>query len=114
MPELHSSPTFAQLIQQFFLEHLMQQRNASPRTVAAYRDTMRLLLQFVEQRLHRPPERVALSDLDAPLILEFLNHLEVGRHNSIRSRNLRLAAIRSFLHYAAFRAPESLRTRALV
>ncbi|MFM0101199.1 tyrosine-type recombinase/integrase [Paraburkholderia nemoris] len=71
---------------------------------------MRLLLQFVEQRLHRPPERVALSDLDAPLILEFLNHLEVGRNNSIRSRNLRLAAIRSFLHYAAFRAPESLRT----
>jgi site-specific recombinase XerD len=110
MPELYSSPTFAQLLQQFFVERLMQQRNASPRTVAAYRDTMRLLLQFAEQRLHRSPERLALNDLDAPLILAFLDHLEVNRHNSIRSRNLRLAAVRSFLHYAASRVPESLRT----
>lgn len=110
MPELYSSPTLAQLLQQFFVERLMQQRNASPRTVAAYRDTMRLLLQFAEQRLHRSPERLALNDLDAPLILAFLDHLEVNRHNSIRSRNLRLAAVRSFLHYAASRVPESLRT----
>jgi integrase/recombinase XerD len=110
MPNMNSSPTFAQLLQQFFMERLIQQRNVSPRTVAAYRDTMRLLLQFVEQRRHRPPERLALGDIDAPLVLEFLNHLEAARHNCIRSRNLRLAAIRSFLHYAASRVPESLHT----
>ncbi|MCX5545548.1 tyrosine-type recombinase/integrase [Paraburkholderia sp. CNPSo 3076] len=94
------------------MERLIQQRNASPRTVAAYRDTMRLLLQFTEHRLHRKPERLELSDIDAPLVLDFLNHLEVVRQNSIRirSRNLRLAAIRSFLHYAASRTPESLGT----
>src|SRR5258708_23461881 len=110
MLDLNSSPTFAQLLQQFFMERLIQQRNASPRTVAAYRDTMRLLLQFTEQRLHRKPERLELSDIDAPLVRDFLNHLEVVRQNSIRSRNLRLAAIRSFLHYAASRVPESLGT----
>ncbi|WP_028215319.1 site-specific integrase [Paraburkholderia mimosarum] len=110
MLDPNPSPTFAQLLQQFFMERLIQQRNASPRTVAAYRDTMRLLLQFTEQRLHRRPERLELSDIDAPLVLQFLDHLEAARHNSIRSRNLRLAAIRSFLRYAASRVPESLGT----
>jgi site-specific recombinase XerD len=71
---------------------------------------MRLLLEFTEQRLHRKPERLELSDIDAPLVLDFLKHLEVVRQNSIRSRNLRLAAIRSFLHYAGSRVPESLGT----
>ena len=101
MTKLHASSDFAQLLQQFFLERLIQQRNASPRTVAAYRDTFRLLLQFAEQRLNKPPEKLALTDVDAALVLAFLNHLETDRHNAIRSRNLRLAAIRSFLHYAA-------------
>ena len=66
MTDLHSAPAFAQLLQQFFLERLIQQRNASPRTVAAYRDTMRLLLQFAEHRLHRPPERLAALRFECP------------------------------------------------
>jgi site-specific recombinase XerD len=110
MTNLHGSSDFAQLLQQFFLERLIQQRNASPRTVAAYRDTFRLLLQFAEQRLHKPPEELALADLDAALVLAFLDHLEADRHNAIRSRNLRLAAIRSFLHYAALKQPAALFT----
>jgi len=110
MTDLNSPSALAQLLQQFFLQRLSQQRNASPRTVAAYRDTMRLLLQFAEQRLHRPPERLTLCDIDAPLVLAFLNYLEVDRHNAIRSRNLRLAAVRAFLRYVASKVPEVLGT----
>jgi len=109
MTDLNSPSALAQLLQQFFLQRLSQQRNASPRTVAAYRDTMRLLLQFAEQRLHRPPERLTLCDIDAPLVLAFLNYLEVDRHSAIRSRNLRLAAVRAFLRYVASKVPESAR-----
>lgn len=108
MKTLQSHPNFAALLQQFFLERLVQQRNASPQTVAAYRDTFRLLLRFAEQHVRKPPERLALTDLDASLILAFLNHLERDRRNSIRSRNARLAAIRSFLHYAALKDPTAL------
>ena len=79
----------------------MQQRNASAQTIAAYRDSFRLLLQFAHSHLHKPPERLHLSDLDASLVLAFLNHLESERRNTVRSRNPRLAAIRSFLHFAA-------------
>jgi integrase/recombinase XerD len=110
MTNLHLSSDFAPLLQMFFLERLIQQQNASPRTVAAYRDTFRLLLKFAEQRLHKPPEKLTLTDLDAPLVLAFLNHIEAERHNAIRTRNLRLAAIRSFLHYAAFKQPQALFT----
>jgi integrase/recombinase XerD len=99
---------FATLLQQFFLERLIQQRNASPQTVAAYRDSFRLLLQFAQRHRGKPPERLSLGDLDAPLILAFLNHLEHERHNTIRSRNARLAAIRSFLHFAALHEPTAL------
>ena len=99
---------FATLLQQFFLERLIQQRNASTQTIAAYRDSFRLLFQFAQQHLGKPAERLALSDLDAPLILAFLNHLENERHNTIRSRNARLAAIRSFLHFAALQEPAAL------
>ncbi len=102
------NPTFARLLQQFFLDRLLQQRNASPQTVASYRDTFRLLLQFAERQLHKPPARLELADLDASFVLAFLNHLERERGNSIRSRNARLAAIRSFLHYAALMAPAAL------
>jgi integrase/recombinase XerD len=102
--------TFQTLLQQFFLERLMQQRNASAQTVAAYRDSFRLLLQFAQRHRGKAPEQLALSDLDAPLILAFLNYLEKERHNKIRSRNARFAAIRSFLHFAAFKEPTALPT----
>jgi integrase/recombinase XerD len=103
-----SPNNFPKLLQQFFLERLMEQRNVSPQTVAAYRDSFRLLLQFAQDHLGKTPERLALIDLDAPLILAFLNHLEGERHNTIRTRNARFAAIRSFLHFAAFKDPTAL------
>jgi integrase/recombinase XerD len=99
---------FPTLLQQFFLERLIQQRNVSSQTVAAYRDSFRLLLQFAQHHQGKAPERLTLSDLDAPLILAFLNHLESERHNTIRSRNARFAAIRSFLHFAALKEPTAL------
>jgi integrase/recombinase XerD len=100
--------SFPTLLQQFFLERLIQQRNVSTQTVAAYRDSFRLLLEFAQLHLGKPPERLALTDLDAPLVLAFLNHLESKRHNTIRSRNARFAAIRSFLHFAALKEPTAL------
>jgi integrase/recombinase XerD len=99
---------FARLLQEFFLERLINQRNASPQTVAAYRDGFRLLLQFALRHLGKAPECLALTDLDAPVVLAFLNHLENERHNTIRSRNARFAAIRSFLHFAALKEPMAL------
>jgi site-specific recombinase XerD len=101
---------FGTLLQEFFLERLIQQRNASAQTVASYRDSFRLLLRFAQRHLGKTPECLALTDLDASLVLAFLNHLESERHNTIRSRNLRFAAIRSFLHFAALKEPETLPT----
>jgi integrase/recombinase XerD len=86
----------------------MQQRHASPCTIAAYRDCFRLLLVFAEQRLSKRPATIVLQDLTPNFILEFLEHLEKERHNSIRSRNARFAAIRAFLHYAAAKEPSVL------
>jgi integrase/recombinase XerD len=103
-----SPNSFPTLLQQFFMERLMEQRNVSPQTVAAYRDSFRLLLQFAQDHLGKTPERLALIDLDAPLILAFLNHLEGERHNTVRTRNARFAAIRSFLHFAAHKDPTAL------
>lgn len=102
-------PTFSSLVQEFFLQRLMSQGNASARTVASYRDTLRLLLRHAAAA-GKPPTTLTLADLDAPFILAFLDHLEQQRGNSVRTRNLRLAAIRSFLHYAALRDPTSLPT----
>jgi site-specific recombinase XerD len=102
------APTFAVLVQGFFCQRLIEQQNVSSRTVASYRDTFRLLLDFFERHRKKPPATVALADLDAPLIAAFLDHLEKMRHNGIRTRNARLAAIRSFLRYAALRDPVSL------
>jgi integrase/recombinase XerD len=96
-----TAPSFAMLVQRFFTEHLTHHRAVSPRTVAAYGDTFRLLLQFVEQHTGKPPTRLKLVDLDAKLVLAFLDHLERDRNNGARSRNARLAAVRSFLKYAA-------------
>ncbi|RZL71830.1 MAG: integrase [Rhodococcus sp. (in: high G+C Gram-positive bacteria)] len=99
---------FAQLVQDFFLRRLMQQRGASARTIESYRDAFELLFGFVEQRTGKPPAALVLADLDAPLVLEFLEHLETERGNGPRTRNARLAAIHSFMHYAALRDPASL------
>jgi site-specific recombinase XerD len=99
---------FAQLLQLFFLQRLIQQRHVSHRTVTSYRDTFRLLLRFAQRWLDKPASELSLSDLDANLVLDFLDDLEKQRHNCVRSRNARLAAIRSFLHYAALQEPTAL------
>lgn len=96
----------ASTLQMFFTDRLAQQRQASPRTIAAYRDTMRLLLEFVHHTTGRQPSRLDWSDLDAAMISRFLNHLEDERNNSVRTRNVRLTAIRSLFSYAALRHPE--------
>jgi site-specific recombinase XerD len=95
------TPSFSTLLQRFFVDHLRQQRAVSPCTVAAYRDTFKLLLAFSEKTIGKAPTDLRLADLDATLILNFLDHLESERKNSVRSRNARLSAIRSFLKYAA-------------
>ena len=97
--------SFPSLLERFFTQRLMAQRQVSPHTIASYRDTFRLLLRFTEQRLHKPPSSLALSDLQPALIGAFLDELEQARGNSARSRNLRLTAIRSFLRYAAYEEP---------
>ena len=101
MADSTSTQTFSTLLQRFFVEHLGHQRAVSPHSIAAYRDTFRLLLSFAEGRIGKAPTALALVDLDARLILSFLDHLEQDRKNGTRSRNARLAALRSFLKYAA-------------
>jgi len=96
---------FPGLLERFFTQRLIAQRRVSSHTIASYRDTFRLLLQFVEKRLHKPPSRLALTDLDPALIGAFLDELEKDRGNGARSRNLRLTAIRSFYRYAAYEEP---------
>jgi integrase/recombinase XerD len=103
-----SSVALSTLVQDFFLRRLVQQRGASSRTVESYRDTFRLLFAFVEQRTGTSPAGLALEDLDAPLVLDFLDHLQTGRGNSVRTRNARLAAIHSFMHYASLRDPTTV------
>jgi integrase/recombinase XerD len=96
---------FATLLETFFTDQLLRQKRASPHTIASYRDTFSLLLRFTQQQLGKAPSALALDDLDAPLISAFLDDLEHTRGTSARSRNVRLAAIHSFFHYAALRAP---------
>jgi site-specific recombinase XerD len=103
-----SAPGFATLVQEFFCVRLIQQQDASARTVASYRDTVRLLLDYLQRVRKTRPTDVAMSDLDAPTITAFLDHLEKGRCNSARTRNVRFAAIRSFMRYVASRDPISL------
>lgn len=95
---------FQSLLQAFFVDRLVRERRASPNTVAAYRDSFRLLLRFVHDQVGKEPSNVALTDLDAPLVGRFLEHLEVERGNSARTRNVRLAAIHSF----SFRVTEDM------
>jgi site-specific recombinase XerD len=99
---------FAALLQRFFADRLLQQQAVSPRTVAAYRDALRLMLVYAEHRLGKPPAKLTLGDFDAQLILDFLAHLEAERHNTVRSRNARLAAVRAFARYVAVQCPPAL------
>jgi site-specific recombinase XerD len=99
------STSLAPLLERFFTQRLMQQRQASPHTITSYRDTFRLLLTFTQQRRHKPPSQLTFQEIDAPLIVAFLDHLEKTRGVSVRSRNLRLTAIHSFFRYAAFETP---------
>jgi integrase/recombinase XerD len=98
--------TLSPLLQSFFSNRLMSQRQASPHTIASYRDTFRLLLTFAAERLNKPPSKLTLDDLNAPFIGAFLDHIENSRHNGASTRNLRLTAIRSFFHYVAFQEPD--------
>ena len=100
----------APTLQAFFTDRLINQRSASEHTIAAYRDTMRLLLRFAAEHAGKPPSDLDIDDLSAPLIGAFLDHLESERSNSARTRNARLAAIRSLFRYAALRHPEHAAT----
>jgi integrase/recombinase XerD len=100
----------APTLQAYFTERLITQRNASPQTIASYRDTFRLLLAFATEKTGKQPCELDLDDLDAPLIGAFLTHLEQDRGNTARTRNARLAAIHSLHKYAALRHPEHLAT----
>lgn len=108
-------PTFQELVQEFFTGYLVEQRAVSPRTVIAYRDAFSLLLEHAERTLGKAPTALVLGDLDESLIASFLNDLETRRGNAARTRNARLAAIRSFLQFAAQRDVANLTsvTRAL-
>lgn len=108
MAEQMMTKSLGHLLQNYFYRRLIQQCQVSHQTVASYRDAFRLLLRFAEHRLGKPVTQIVLTDLDATLVLSFLEHLEVERNNSIRSRNARLAAIKSFLHYAGLQEPNAL------
>lgn len=98
--------TLAPTLQAFFTERLLRQRQASPNTITAYRDTLRMLLGYVTTRTGVPPSRLDISQLDAPMISAFLDHLERERGNSVRTRNARLSAIHSLFRFAALAHPE--------
>jgi len=98
--------TITATVQSFFTDQLTRQREASEHTIASYRDTIRILLQFLQARTGTPPWRLDWADLDTEVIAAFLEHLETDRGNSARTRNLRLTAIRSLFGYAALRHPE--------
>src|SRR3954468_9587975 len=102
---MNSGTNFPGLVQAFFTDRLQRQRRASPHTVAGYRDTFRLLPRFAQQRLGKAPSKLSLTDLDAPFVGDFLDHLENERGNGARSRNARLAALHCFFHYLSFQEP---------
>ena len=103
---MKTSANFAGLLEKYFTDRLMRQRQASPHTIASYRDTFCLLLRFAQDRLKKSPSMLMLEHLDAPFVAAFLDHLEKERGNGARSRNARLAAIHSFFQYAALHAPD--------
>lgn len=100
-----NGPNFSSLLQCFFTDRLLGQLGASQHTVAGYRDTFRLLLRFAAQRFKRTPSKLCLEDLDTSFLSDFLNHLEIDRHNCIRTRNNRLAALHAFFRYVYVNEP---------
>jgi integrase/recombinase XerD len=98
--------SIAPVLEAFFTDRLARQRQASPHTVAAYRDSLCLLLRFVNDRTGKTPAKLDFTDLDAATIGAFLEHLELDRGNIVATRNSRLAALRSFFSYAALSCPE--------
>jgi len=100
---MKSSATLAPLLENFFTQRLMNQRQASPHTIGSYRDTFRMLLRFAQQRLHQTPARLPFEAIDAPMIAAFLDDLEKSRGITARTRNLRLTAIRSFFQFCRLR-----------
>ena len=107
-PSASRSSSFPALVQEFFTDYLVAQRAMSPYTVASYRDTLMLFLGFAHTRVGKIPTELSLTDIEPDLILAFLDYLEHERHNTVRSRNLRLTALRAFLKFAARRDVESL------
>jgi len=103
-----STSGFSKLVQTFFCERLINQQNVSKRTIQAYRDTFRLLFGFIRNRYGCNPSDMTISNLDADLVLNFLNYLEHDRGNCVRTRNARLAAIRAFFQFTASEVPEYL------
>lgn len=100
--------SFPELLQAFFTQRLMHQRQSSPHTIASYRDTFRLLLTYAQAKLGKQPVQLAIADLNVSFIGSFLNHLEQERGNTPRTRNVRLAAIHAFFRFAAFREPSCM------
>jgi site-specific recombinase XerD len=98
----------APLLRAFFVDHLLQHKAVSPQTISAYRDAWRRLLAYLQQTHHLTPDAVTVDDLSVPTVLAFLDHLEQDRGNTVRSRNARLAALRSFARFVALRAPEAV------
>lgn len=96
---------FSELLQRFFTDRLMRECNASPLTIANYRDTFCLLIAYIQRCLKKPPTKIVIEDLNAPFIIRFLDYLEQERGNSPRSRNVRLAAIHSFFNFVALHEP---------
>jgi Phage integrase, N-terminal SAM-like domain len=106
---MNTPERFAELVQTFFCDYLIKQRDLSPLTVSAYRDTFRLLLSFLQRACGKRPDQLMLSDLTAAQLLAFLQYLEEERGNCVRSRNLRLAALRTFFRYVgACEGPEMI------
>lgn len=102
---MNTTPSLPGLLQRFFTDRLMTQRQVSAHTLGSYRDAFRLLLRFAQRERHKCPSAMGLADLDADLIGRFLTGLEKQRHCSVRTRNARLTAIRSFFQYAAYEEP---------
>ena len=105
---MNMNKTLSDLIQNFFYQRLINQRDSSQRTISTYRDTFRLLLGFSQEYLGKKIDKLQLLDLNADVVLKFLDHLESKRKNSRRTRNNRLAAIRSFMQYVALEEPTAL------
>lgn len=105
---MNGQPSLARHFESFFRERLMQQRNATPATIAAYRDALRLLVLFASERTGKKPTALTIEDVDRDVILAFLDHLERERGNCVHTRNSRLTAIRSFFHHVSARDPASL------